>query len=244
MAKRRRKIGGLFILLLLFIIAVTVALTVPVFNISSVTVTGNARLSEEEILLTAGIPVGTNIYRISMGKAEERLEMMPYVLDARVRRKFPARVHIGIEEREESAAVVCDGGYAVIDKTGRVLRLTNTEESLPVISGASVLTASPGKTIEMKEERFVEDFTLLTAELENADLGVNIAAICIENTADVSVETEHGLEIHLGGMEDLTYKLKLCKNIIGGGQGGINRESSGALRWTSQGQFSYRQSKN
>lgn len=244
MARRRRKIGGVFILLLLFIIAVTVALTVPVFNITSVIVTGNARLSEEEVLAVAGIPVGTNIYRVSMGKAEERLTAMPYVLSAEARRKFPARVHIKIEEREEKAAVVCDGGYAVIDSTARVLRLSAEEENLPLVSGSGVVSASPGKTIEMKEEGFCDDFTALLSALDAADMGIEISRIAIENTADVSVETEHGLEIHLGGMDDLDYKFKLCKNIICGGHGGINRESGGVLRWTSQGQFSYRQSKN
>ena len=244
MARRRRKIGGVFILLLLFIIAVTVALTVPVFNITSVTVTGNARLTQEEILAVAGIPVGTNIYRISMRSAEDRLEEMPYVLSARVRRKFPARVHVHVEEREEKAAVICDGGYAITDETARVLRLANDRENLPCVTGAGVTAATPGKTIEMKEEGFVSNYTALLSALDTAELGVSFSMLRIENIADVSAETEHGLEIHLGGMDDLDYKLKLCKNILSGGHGGINKESSGVLRWTSQGQFSYRQSKN
>ncbi len=244
MARRRRKIGGVFLLLLLFIIAVTVALTVPVFNITSVTVSGNARLSEEEILLTAGIPVGTNIYRVSMGKAEQRLMAMPYVLTADIRRKFPARVHIRIEEREEKAAIMCDGGYAVIDREARVLRLSVEAENLPAVSGSGVASASPGQTIEMKEERFCTDFTALISALDAAELGVGIQKIAIENANDISLETEYGLEIRLGGIDDLDYKLKLCKNIIYGANGGINRESGGVLRWTSQGQFSYRQSKN
>lgn len=244
MARRRRKIGGILLLLLLFIIAVTVTLTLPILNISSVTVTGNDRVTKEEIEATGAVPVGTNIYRISLKKAEERIEAIPYVLTAEVKRKFPARIAVTITERQEAAAVVCSDGYAVIDKEGRVLRFSPEKEALCVVSGSRVDNATPGQTIAMEDGRFLENLTTLLSEVEKTDLKTDLAQIRISSSVEIMLETTAGMEIHLGGMDELTYKFQLCRNILNGGHAGINKDSGGILRWTGDGQFSYRQSKN
>ncbi len=244
MARRRRKIGGILLLLLLFIIAVTVTLTLPILNISSVTVTGNEKVSKEEIEATGAVPIGKNIYRISVKKAEEQIMAIPYIKTADVRRKFPARISITVTERQEAAAVECQGGYAVIDKEGRVLRLSPEEEPLCIVSGDNVESATPGQAISMADARFLENLTSILAELEKTDLKVPIAKIRISSAVDIVLQTVSGMEIHLGGMDELAYKFQLCRNILNGGHAGINKESSGVLRWTGDGQFSYRQNKN
>ena len=177
MARRRRKISGFLLLLLLFIIAVTVTLTMPILNISSVTVTGNERVTKEEIEATGAFPIGKNIYRISVKKAKEQIEAIPYIKSAEVKRKFPARISVSVTERAEAAAVVCPGGYAVIDKEGRVLRLSPEEEPMCIVSGDRVETATPGQTITMEDGRFLENLTKLLYELEKTDMKVSIKRI-------------------------------------------------------------------
>lgn len=244
MARRRRKISGFLLLLLLFIIAVTVTLTMPILNISSVTVTGNERVTKEEIEATGAFPIGKNIYRISVKKAKEQIEAIPYIKSAEVKRKFPARISVSVTERAEAAAVVCPGGYAVIDKEGRVLRLSPEEEPMCIVSGDRVETATPGQTITMEDGRFLENLTKLLYELEKTDMKVSMKRIEISSAVEIMMETAAGMEIHLGGMDELTYKFQLCRNILNGGHAGINKDSAGVLRWTGDGQFSYRQSKN
>ncbi len=244
MARKRKKTGGILLLILLFIIAVTVTLTLPILKISSVTVTGNDQITTEEIMATGAVPIGTNIFRVSIKKAEEKIEALPYVLTADVKRKFPARVSIEIVERQEAAAVVCPGGYAVVDKEGRVLRLTTEEEDFCIVSGSRVESASMGQAIAMEDGRFLENLIKLLQELEKTDLKVQLRAIRLASAVEVVLETKTGLEIHLGGMDELSYKFQLCQNILGGGHAGINKDSSGVLKWTGDGQFSYRQNKN
>lgn len=244
MARQRRKTGGILLLILLFIIAVTVTLTLPILNISSVTVTGNAQVTAEEIMATGAVPIGTNIYRVSMKKAKEKIEAIPYILTAEVKRKFPARVSIVVAERQEAAAVVCPGGYAIIDKTGRVLRFSPEEEDICLVSGSRVENATPGQAIDMEDGRFLENLVLLLAEIEKTNLNIQLKSIRIASAVEIMLETKTGLEIHLGGMDELSYKFQLCQNILNGGYAGINKDSSGVLKWTGDGQFSYRQSKN
>ncbi len=244
MRKKRRNFGGAFILLLLFAIAVTVTLTIPVFNITSVTVMGNAHLRTEEILAAAEIPVGMNIYRISMRKAEERVSALPYAKEVSIRRHFPARVTVEVSERCERGAVECGGGYAIVDDTCRVLRLSLDADTLPCVTGSEVESARIGENIEMKEPRFCTDFQTLMRALDTAELGVEWSKFSLDSVADIWIETKPGLEIHLGAIEDVEYKLQLCKNILEGDFPGVTKESSGVLRWTNAGQFSYRQNKN
>ncbi len=244
MRERQRIIGGFLILVLLFIVAVTVALTTPVFNITSVTVVGNERISAEEAVLESQIPIGKNIYRVSMKNAEERLRALPYVETVKVKRRFPARVLIRITERQEAVAVECPGGYAVVDKTARVLRVSGEEESLPRASGAEVMEAVPGEIIQTRQAHFPEELKTMLSALEAENIEIEIAAISIRSSQNVMLETRGGMEIHLGNMDELSYKLKLCGHILRGGHAGINKDSRGVLQWTDEGKFSYRQNKN
>ena len=244
MAMRRRKIGGILLLLLLFIIAVTVTFTLPILNISSVTVTGNERVSYDEIMATGALPIGKNTYSVSIKKAKEQIEAIPYIQTAEVKRKFPARIAVTVTERQDAAAVACPEGFAVIDKEGRVLRMTPEKENICIVSGDRVENATPGQTIDMADDRFLENLKTILHELEKTDMKVDIGAIRIASAVDIVVETQAGMEIHLGGMDELTYKFQLCRNIINGGHPGINKDSGGVLRWTGDGQFSYRQSEN
>lgn len=241
--KRQRNVGGIFTLIILFIIAVTVVLTIPVFNITSVTVTGNARMTTEEVLMVADVPIGKNVYRISMDDVEKRLMAEPYIEAATAKRRFPARVAITITERTEAAAIRCEGGYAILDQEGQVLRLATDPGDIMTVSGASVETAQVGTPLTVKEQQFMDNYKTLLKELSKVDLQVEFKSLWLDSI-NMVLETKNSLEIHLGGMDELSYKLQMCRNIMCGGYEGINRESSGVLKWTGEGQFSYRHHEN
>lgn len=244
MAKKRKPKGGIFILLLLFIIAVTMVFTTPVFKISTVSVTGNTKVSKEEILAAASLPPGKNIYTVSMKDAKARIEALPYVLTAEVKRKFPARVSITVTERAEAVAVQCTGGYAVLDREGRVLRISADAEDLCIASGVNVSSAVPGQAVSMEDGRFVENLKLLLAETEKAGLGELIVKIQIPSAVDVVLVTRGGMEIQLAGMDELSHKLQLCYSILNGGYEGINKDSDGVLWWTRDSEFTYSKNRN
>lgn len=244
MAKKRTKKGGIFILLLLFIVAVIMVFTTPVFKITTVMVNGNEKVSREEVLAAASLPPGKNIYTVSMKEAKARVEALPYVLSAEVKRKFPARVSIQITERAEAAAMQCTGGYAILDKEGRVLRIAADAENVCTVSGTTVTNAVPGQTIGLEDGRFLDNLKTLLTETQSAGVQENIKQIRIPSAVDVVLVTRGDMEIQLAGMDELSYKLKLCCNILNGGYEGVNKDSGGVLRWTSEGKFSYRKSKN
>ena len=241
--KRKRKIkSGVWLLLLLTAILIVVVMTVPIFEIRTVIVEGNSRLTAEEIHAAAAVPKGTNIFRVRMQNIEERVLTLPYVKTAKVNRRFPDKVRIAISEREEAAAIKSGGGYAVIDDTGRVLRLSLEKEDMLIFSGCEVENAEVGESIRLVEGQTPDDFFTLIASLRCQDLLKEMQTLTIASSIDVQLETKGGMQIYLGSMEDMEYKLQLVKQILHGDQTEIDSSSGGVLRWTSEGQFSYRQS--
>ncbi len=241
--KKKRKIAsGVWILLFLAVVLVVVVKTVPIFEIRTVLVEGNNRLTAEEIGEAAHVPLGTNMFCVRMGDIEKRVEEMPYVKSAEVSRRLLDKVRIRIEERQEAAAVKLSEGYAVIDDGGRVLRLTLDEEDMLILSGVSVQSAIVGQDVQMEEGQSADSFFDMLTKLCAACLLEDISAISIPSSIDVQLKTRGGMEIYLGSMEDIEYKLKLVGRILHGEYDGIDTEGGGVLRWTSEGQFSYRQS--
>jgi len=69
------------------------------FAVSSVDVTGQSRLTREEIEAAAGIAPGTNLFMLDAGAVVARLEALPLIRHAEVIRNLPNRVTLVVEER-------------------------------------------------------------------------------------------------------------------------------------------------
>src|SRR5262249_46026450 len=112
----------------------------PRFAIRDVTVTGNGRVTSEEILRRGGVTVGQNVFLLSLKATEAKILQDPYIAEAEVRPRLPDGVAIGVGERQPAALVVVDAaGSYLADATGRVFKraaLTAGEGAgLPVITG-------------------------------------------------------------------------------------------------------------
>lgn len=240
--RKKKKLGGIFILLLLFVIALVMLLTSPVFCVKSVEVLGNSRLTAEEIYAAADIPEGINSFRLSLRGTKKRVESLPYIMTAKVSRRLPDKIRIHVTERTEKAMAKTAAGYAVIDNTGSVLRLVDKEEGLPILSGFQTEQAVEGSPIQLSEGKPIEEYLAIMNVLEKEALLEPIKEISILSNIDVRLYLKSGMEIYLGATEDMEYKLKLVRNILTSEGTNVTAESNGVLRWTNEGQFSYRQS--
>jgi cell division protein FtsQ len=86
-----------------------------------------------------------SILMVDTTAARERIERLPWVEHAQVRRLFPDEVRIDIVERTP-AAVWRDGtALFVFDRTGRVLGRTaqGSHDELPLVAGAEAPAAAP-----------------------------------------------------------------------------------------------------
>jgi len=115
-------------------------------TVQSVTLEGRGETARTDIIRMLGIKRGTLMVDVDVDEARARLEALPWVQSAEVRRVWPDRIYVRVVERKPVAIWQNDGELAVIDRTGHaisgedVTRFTN----LPLVVGKGAETAAAG----------------------------------------------------------------------------------------------------
>ena len=105
--RNRGRFGPLF--KLLCVLAVVVALTggaTVFFRVETVTVTGNQRYTQEEIIAASGIQMGDNLYALNKVRIDRKIRtQLPYVGELSINRALPSTILINVTEWEAVAQV-------------------------------------------------------------------------------------------------------------------------------------------
>ena len=98
--------------------------------------------------------------------AAHRIERLPWVADARVKRRWPNTVSIEVRERAPAAsAPAARGGWALVDDRGRVLAsVANAPADRPELQGVSPVGA-PGTLVAARTRAPLEVARALTPAL-------------------------------------------------------------------------------
>lgn len=106
------------------------------FNVEKVRISGQQRVSEEEVLAQSDVEFGTNIFDLDLEMIGTKIAENPWIASAQVERAFPREVLVRVIEREPRAIVNLDYLYYV-DDTGEIFKTLVPEDSLdyPVITG-------------------------------------------------------------------------------------------------------------
>ncbi len=75
----------------------------PYFNLQQVNVTGNRRLSKEEVREASEMEKGLNLLTVDLNAIAERLRRHPWIRSAAVYRRFPGEIIIEIDERNSES---------------------------------------------------------------------------------------------------------------------------------------------
>jgi len=88
------------------------------FIAKEVTITGNSRLSAEQISEVAAVPIGNSLMSINPVAISKQLEALPEVKTAMVERGWPHAILITITERTPIAVAATASGFNLIDSDG------------------------------------------------------------------------------------------------------------------------------
>lgn len=121
--KKRRKIKyhRLLILILLFIALVVGFLMLPIFNVSTVEVEGNSKITAESIINTSGIDNKDKFFFLDKSEITERILKNTNIESVEVNRSFPNKVILKVLERKPSATLQVLNNYLLIDKWGYII---------------------------------------------------------------------------------------------------------------------------
>jgi cell division protein FtsQ len=90
-------------------------------RIATVSLSGQRQVGREEIFRAAGVTDHSSLLFLDVAQARAKLEAMPWIAEAQVRKLYPDRLQITIAEREPFALWQSQGKVSVIAADGTVL---------------------------------------------------------------------------------------------------------------------------
>ena len=131
-----------------------------------------------------------------------------------VTRHFPHWIGIEITERQPAGVLLNNGSYLQFSKDGVLLDNTKTltHLNLPLITGFSMKDVpSPGEAFK-DNERFNDILKIVNACSD--ELLTMIQEINIEDRSNILAYTSQGLEIRIGGVDDIEARMAALNDIM------------------------------
>ncbi len=137
----------------------------PDYQLSRIEVQTDGTLQREQILQTADVHEGENIFAVNLTRAHDRLQQLPQVDEVQIVRKLPAEIDIKVIERKPIAWITGEKQIAdpfasdaafLVDARGVLMKekkLLPEYLGLPLISGCASESLEPGKIVESFEAK-------------------------------------------------------------------------------------------
>jgi cell division protein FtsQ len=123
----------------------------PLLNVDIVHVGGAVNTSPEAVARAAGFDRHPQLADVDPAGAAVRIEGLPWVEHATVVRHWPRSIEVTLLERSPLAALpAAEGGFAVVDATGRVLAIQ--PEAPPGMVTLTTPTPAPGAGADLTKQ--------------------------------------------------------------------------------------------
>ena len=218
--KKKKAILKIVKVLTLIIVIIGVSIYValsPLFNIKEINVTGNSKLSKEEIISLSELKTDENTFKVSKKNIKNKVKANAYIENVKIRRKLPDKVEIIVVERVATYMIPFANSYIYINDQGYMLEITSQKAEMPAIVGIS----TPEEELHEGQRLISEDLVKLGEVLQimesaNANELVDlITKIDISNRQDYILTLEKEKKaIHLGDVSNLSTKMAYVKKIL------------------------------
>ncbi len=107
-------------------------------KIDAIRISGQSETAELDVLGRLAIPDHASIVTFDVAAARQRVEQLPWVASATIRKVYPDTLEVDITEREPFALWQRNGAVALIDASGQVLSdyISPRYRDLPMLVGA------------------------------------------------------------------------------------------------------------
>ena len=208
--KKKRKSKGPWLVWLLLILAVVTWWSLyqsKWFIAQEVTITGNSRLTPEQISAVAAVPIGNSLMSINPDVISEKIQTLPEIKIATVERGWPHAILITVTERNPIAVAATESGYNLIDEDG----LNAGVVSAPP-KGLLVIAAKPDSPAMTNA---IQALAAIPAEWK-------ITGLSAKTQDSVVATLSNGVVITLGSGERAADKVEVAEALIEKGYTVIN----------------------
>lgn len=168
-------------------------LTAPYFEIKEVAVQGNDRLSSDQILGWANVPLKRSIFAVNIKEISRTVASKSQIKKVEIRRILPAKLLIVVEERLPFAYLSRGKELFEVCDDGVIIKKTIDSTDLPSIRVDS--------SFSLKEKLSREVNILLMAQ----QLGLHFLELDMRNRDALVGTLKSGIKIYLGKGDHLDY---------------------------------------
>ncbi|MCF6466511.1 cell division protein FtsQ/DivIB [Clostridium sp. Cult2] len=212
--EKRKRILKLLLFVLIIILLYLFVFKTDFFNIRSIKVVGINKMSYEQVVQASMCNKGENIFKISRKRGKESLERLPYIKEAKIKRRFPKDIIIEIDERQEIAIISYIGSYVFIDDEGYILTIADKieEVNLPQIFGLEFTDLEVGNNIfNLLERDSIKEFITYC---EKSNLLLLMKYVNFTDNNNTMIELKDGIKVAFGPLDNVKYKLSFLNNIL------------------------------
>ena len=161
----------------------------PLFGIAGITVQGDVAHNSVVTLRANVAPkLAGNFFTVNLAAARDAFESVPWVRSAVVRREFPNRLRVSLEEHRAVALWGAENEGRMVNNFGEVFEANAGDvenEELPRLSGPQELAAV-----------VLAMYQTIKPMFETVDLGINHLALT--SRGSWQVELDNGAQVELG----------------------------------------------
>lgn len=129
----------------------------PLLDVDHIDVLGAGQSGVAAVQQASGIERGDALLTSGVGEAAERIADLPWVQTVDVSRKWPNTIQVRVVERVPAAAVpVKDGGWVLLDVTGRQLAVVPDPGPGVLRVELPPVAASPGRVLDAGADAVLE----------------------------------------------------------------------------------------
>ena len=208
--KKKRKSKAPWLVWLLLILSVVTWWSLyqsKWFIAQEVTITGNSRLSIEQISAAAAVPIGNSLMSINPEVISEQIEALPEIKIAIVQRGWPHTILISVTERTPIAVAATASGYNLIDSDGM---------------NAGVVAAPPEGLLVISAQPDSAAMTSAIQALASIPAEWAITGLSAATQDSVVANLGNGVIVTLGSGERAAEKVEVAQALIEKGYTVIN----------------------
>ena len=231
----RKRRGGIAytILAVLLIAASVVAACTVFFRVEEVTVEGNERYSQEQILSVASVgeQIAQRIYRA-----------LPYVDHVEVQKRFPTTLKMVITESQPVAVITGAASAWIVDAKGKLLEQADETQAQEYtkVTGLELLEPEQGAQAQTTPENQaqLDGLTAMTTALASCGLMEGMTSIDVSSKTEIVMVYDGRLTVKVLNNVDFDRKLKALKQVIAvigeEGRGTINMKGQDKIIWSKE----------
>ena len=220
--KQKKKNIKLKIIKWIFLLAIlTTAIILfmlsSVFNITSITVTNNNKISEQEIISLSGLTKNENMFKISNQKVKEAVKQNPYIENVKITKTISGTVNLEITERVATYMLKFANGYVYINNQGYMLEISQEPLELPIISGFKTPTEDikEGNRLVVEDLKELENVIKIVETAKTTSVGAIIAEIDISNLTNYKIIIpSENKTVEFGELTNINIKILKIEYII------------------------------